>query len=1170
MAVGSAAQQFTGIDVSGLNDGTLTVSLTVVDVAGNESGVVTHTISKDARVPTVTSVAIANGDYAEGDGIDVTITLDEDVLVGGPNSTLALDIGGVTRQAVFVSENAGALLYQYTVQAGDNTDGAGVIALANGISLNGDFIRDAVGNDAELAYAQVSNANAQVDTEAPVEPTVAFPAAAVSVNADDYTISGLHSENGVTVKLYPDADNDGVPDNVPALDAYVLTDGTWSLGAPLAADSDNNFVVIAEDAAGNISGAVDVPTITEDSVAPVAPSAPDLLPTSDSGVSDNDNLTNHTAVTLTGTAEPNSTVSLTSDRDGIVGTAPADGLGNWHITTGTLSVGAHGLTATATDAAGNTSASSAVLSLTVDTQVPVLAAMDDRYLQPGASSGPMVVTLGDETTLSVGVVLTVTSSDPAVVAAGDIAVGGIGANRTMTVTATGSGITIITLSAEDEAGNIGTTTFTVMVNTAPTISGTPTTVVDQGVAYSFVPTASDVDNDMEELTFMITNKPDWADFDTATGELSGTPGNSEVGITTGIVIAVSDGTLSADLAAFNLEVVNVNDAPTISGIPATSVEQDVAYSFVPTASDADNDMEELTFMIANKPDWADFDTATGELSGTPGNGNVGVTTGIVITVGDGTLSTDLAAFDLEVVNVNDAPTISGTPGTSVDQDVAYSFIPVADDIDGDELTYSITNKPDWADFDTATGELSGTPGNGDVGVTTDIVISVSDGTLSVDLAAFDLEVVNVNDAPTIGGTPAMSVDQGMAYSFIPAAEDIDGDELTFSITNKPDWADFNTATGELSGTPGNGDVGITTGIVIAVTDGTASASLAAFDLEVNSVIISGITLPDGSFVYDGTTKSLTIVGMLPEGASVSYANNSRTDAGTQEVTATVSGGNYEDLVLTATLRITPGMRTLAFPVLAERTYGDDDFSGDASTSSGEGITYTSSNPAVAEITADGMIRITGAGEAMITATVPANGNYANRPEITQALVVRKASQTIMFNAPAEVNRDAGTVQLDVTASSGLPVSLAIDDEQVATLSGTALNVLRLGTVRITAAQAGDGNHEAAGPVTVTVRVVDPASDFPVRVHQAVSPNGDGINEFLIIEGIRDYRSNRVSVINRNGTVVWEASGYDNDRVAFRGVGTGQQQLPAGTYFYIVELQAGSGTEYRKGYFVLRY
>ncbi|MCL4641705.1 MAG: Ig-like domain-containing protein, partial [Olivibacter sp.] len=71
-----------------------------------------------------------------------------------------------------------------------------------------------------------------------------------------------------------------------------------------------------------------------------------------------------------------------------------------------------------------------------------------------------------------------------------------------------------------------------------------------------------------------------------------------------------------------------------------------------------------------------------------------------------------------------------------------------------------------------------------------------------------------------------------------------------------------------------------------------------------ATIITGITLDDGSFVYDGTAKSLAIAGTLPAGTSVSYENNSRTDVGTQEVTATISGDNYETLILKANLTIT--------------------------------------------------------------------------------------------------------------------------------------------------------------------------------------------------------------------------------------------------------------------------
>src|SRR5690606_38167855 len=146
--------------------------------------------------------------------------------------------------------------------------------------------------------------------------------------------------------------------------------------------------------------------------------------------------------------------------------------------------------------------------------------------------------------------------------------------------------------------------------------------------------------------------------------------------------------------------------------------------------------------------------------------------------------------------------------------------------------------------------------------------------------------------------------------------------------------------------------------------------------------------------------------------------------------------------------------------------------------------------------------------------------------------------------PAKVHRDMGSVPVRASSSGGLPVTLAVDDPEVATLDGTTLLIHRLGTVRITATQGGDDNHEAAGAVTVTVRVTDPSSDFPVRVSKAVSPNGDGINEYLIIEAIKDHPDNRVSIFNRNGTVVYEASGYNNGTVAFRGIGTGQHKVPA--------------------------
>ena len=186
-------------------------------------------------------------------------------------------------------------------------------------------------------------------------------------------------------------------------------------------------------------------------------------------------------------------------------------------------------------------------------------------------------------------------------------------------------------------------------------------------------------------------------------------------------------TATASLSSFSIRVSNVNDAPTITGTPSTSVDEDQAYSFTPTGSDDDADTT-LVYSITEKPSWASFDTSTGALTGTPDNSNVGTDSDIVITVSDGTATASLSSFNIRVNNVNDAPTITGTPSTSVDEDQAYSFTPTGSDDDADTtLVYSITEKPSWASFDTSTGALTGTPDNSNVGTDSDIVITVSDG-----------------------------------------------------------------------------------------------------------------------------------------------------------------------------------------------------------------------------------------------------------------------------------------------------------------------------------------------------------------------------------------------------------------------------------------------------------
>ncbi len=139
----------------------------------------------------------------------------------------------------------------------------------------------------------------------------------------------------------------------------------------------------------------------------------------------------------------------------------------------------------------------------------------------------------------------------------------------------------VTVSTQTESGDISTATSTLVItrtNDTPEILGTTDTDVNENVAYSFTPSASDVDL-TDTLTYSIVNQPTWATFDATTGTLSGTPVHSDVGTTSNIVISVTDGIETVSLSPFNLTVLNTSLNAVIEdisgnndGVPATDVE----------------------------------------------------------------------------------------------------------------------------------------------------------------------------------------------------------------------------------------------------------------------------------------------------------------------------------------------------------------------------------------------------------------------------------------------------------------------------------------------------------------------------------------------------------------------------------------------------------------------
>ena len=311
-----------------------------------------------------------------------------------------------------------------------------------------------------------------IDTTAPALPTIDLAAASDSGQSDSddltaataLTLSGT-AEAGTTVEVF---------DGAASLGTTVADGGgAWSLLAGSLAEGSHTLTARATDTAGNTSPASAGLAIEIDTSAPDAPII--LGITEDSGSSDSDGMTNDTDLVVSGTAEAGSTVELF---DGVtsLGSTQADGAGIWSLQTGVLAEGSHRLTATASDAAGNTGPASAGFDVEIDTTVPV---------------APVIVSVTDGIA---GASLAGFSGDAGPMVNGTAAAGAMvevfdGATSLGTTLATGAGdwslqtaalsdgTHILTATASDAAGNTSaaSTGYTVEIDTSapasPVITG---------------------------------------------------------------------------------------------------------------------------------------------------------------------------------------------------------------------------------------------------------------------------------------------------------------------------------------------------------------------------------------------------------------------------------------------------------------------------------------------------------------------------------------------------------------------------------------------------------------------------------------------------------------------------------------------------------------------------
>ncbi|WP_428493714.1 Ig-like domain-containing protein [Rhodopila sp.] len=432
-----------------MGDGPHTIIASETDTAGN-TGAASVAFTLDTMAPSApsTPVLAAASDSGASSTDDITnVGLPIFSGTGEDGATVTLLDGGNPIGTGTVSGGTWSITASTALIEGANTitaeqtDVAGNTSSASGLlSVTLDTMAPAAPSTPVLAAGSDSGASSTDDI--------------TRVRRPIFTGSG---ENGATVTLF---------DGGNTIGTGTVIANAWTITAATALHEDANSITAEQtDVAGNPSVASSALTVTLDTIPPAVTAAL----ASDTGASSSDSVTSD--ATLDGTGDGNAVVTLTEGAT-LIGTAMADSTGVWSFTPTALPDGAHTITASETDTAGNTGATS--VAFTLDTtapaapSIPVLAAASDS----GVSSTDDITNVGMPTFTGTGENgATVTLLD------GTTTIGtGAVTGSTWSITATtalNEGDNGITAEQTDAAGNASSSSDPLVVTldtVAPTVT----------------------------------------------------------------------------------------------------------------------------------------------------------------------------------------------------------------------------------------------------------------------------------------------------------------------------------------------------------------------------------------------------------------------------------------------------------------------------------------------------------------------------------------------------------------------------------------------------------------------------------------------------------------------------------------------------------------------------
>jgi hypothetical protein len=309
------------------------------------------------------------------------------------------------------------------------------------------------------------------------------------------------------------------------------------------------------------------------------------------------------------------------------------------------------------------------------------------------------------------------------------------------------------------------------VNDQPVAQDIEITLYEDNV-YSFTFDVADVDNSDDQISIYIQDEIEFGILSISGFEGTLLPHDDLFGDFS-LSYQALDGELFSAPATLTVHILPVNDAPVLSTILDQSINEDEIFYYFLSASDIDDN--QLDFSV-EEVEYADVSIDSQTLLVSPEDDFNGLLL-IEVSVTDGEF-TDIKNFILNVIPVNDSPVLSSIEDQSSLEDQTFTMDIVANDVDGDILSYW-SNVSQYADVSFTDNQLLVIPQNdwfGEINIT----VNVTDGEY-IDSDEFVLDILPVNDAPILSTIDEQIIDEDFSLIYQIIASDIDGDNLDYQV-----------------------------------------------------------------------------------------------------------------------------------------------------------------------------------------------------------------------------------------------------------------------------------------------------------------------------------------------------------------------------------------------------